>query len=174
MKNKIAFSIALALIILISPQALRAATETVNAPLTLDYPFIRMMLIDQLYTQPGERAVVVDERTGGNCAYIEMWNPEVRADGSFITIGSNIRVTGGVPILGKCIQMVNWEGYIEMSQRVVLDETTSQVKLETVDSHVYKTNRQPIVIATDAWDLIKTYVHPYFSKVIIDLSFPVR
>jgi hypothetical protein len=161
------------LILCICPSLLFAVKTPVDIPMTLDYPFIRMVLIDQLYSQPNERAVVIDEKTGGSCANIEMWNPEVRPDGAYITIGSNIKVMGGVPILGKCVQMINWEGYIEVSQRVVLDEATSRLKLETVDSHVYKTNRQPITIATKVWDLIKTHVHPYFSKVIIDLSFPV-
>jgi hypothetical protein len=173
MIRKIILLIGAALILCGAPPILLAAKTPVNIPLTLDYPFIRMVLLDQLYTQPHERAIVVDEKTGGNCANIEMWNPEVRPDGALITIGSNIKVKGGVPVLGKCIQMINWEGYIEVSQRVVLDEATSRLKLETVDSHVYKSNRQPIVIATRVWDLIKTHVHPYFSKVTIDLSFPM-
>ncbi len=155
------------------PSVLLAAKTPVNIPLTLDYPFIRAVFVDQLYTQPEERAIVVDEKTGGKCAHIEMWNPEVRPEGALITIGSNIQVKGGIPILGKCFRLINWEGYIEVSQLVILDEATSRLKLETVDSHVYKPNRQPIVIATKVWDLIKTYVHPYFSKVTIDLSFPV-
>ncbi len=160
------------MILLLIPQGICAATETITVPLTLDFPFIRMVLLDQLYTQPGERAVVVDEKTDINCAYIEMQNPEVKSDGSFIVIGSRIKVQGGVPFIGDC-KLVNWEGYIETTQRVLLDEKTYQLKLETVDSHVYKTNRQPIVIATKVWDLIKMHVHPYFSKMSINLAFPV-
>ena len=174
MKNLIFLFIILAVIALSCPHNLQAATETVYVPLTLDYPFIRMVIMDQLYTQPGGRAVVVDKKKGWNCAYIEMSNPEVRSNGSFIIIGSNIRVMEGVWVFGKCFEMVNWEGYIEASQRIVLDESASQLHLETVDSHAYDTDRQPTVIASTMWDLIKTHIHPYFSKVVIDLTLPVN
>jgi len=174
MKNLIFLFIMLAVIALSCPHNLQAATETVYVPLTLDYPFIRMVIMDQLYTQPGERAVVIDKKTGWNCAYIEMSNPEVRSNGSLIIIGSNIRVMEGVQIFGKCFEMVNWEGYIEVSQRIVLDESASQLHLETVDSHAYETNRQPMVIGSTMWDMIKKHVHPYFSNIVIDLKFPVN
>jgi hypothetical protein len=172
MCKKIILLITAAMILCGVPRAALSAKTPVTIPLTLDFPFIRMVIVDQLYTEPNERAVVIDKTTGPDCAAIEMWQPEVRPDGAFITIGSNIKVQGGVPILGKCVQMFDWQGYIEVTQRVVLDENTFRLKLETIDSHVYKTSRQPIVIATNVWNLIKTHVHPYFSKVIIDLSFP--
>ncbi len=150
------------------------ASQTVSLPLTIDYPFIRMVIIDQLYNQPEERAIVVDETSGAECSRIEMWQPEVRPQGHFITIGSNISVKAGAPILGKCVQLLQWEGYIEMTQRVVLDEATLRLKFETVDSHVYKTNRQPVAVATTVWDLIKSHVHPFFSRFAMDLSFPTN
>ena len=37
-------------------------TETVFLPVTLEYPFIRSVLVHQLYTAPGQRAIVVDEK----------------------------------------------------------------------------------------------------------------
>jgi len=172
-KSKITAVLTMVMILLFTPHVIHAAIQTITVPLTLDYPFIRMILLDQLYNQPGERAVVIDERAGGGCTYIEMQNPDVRSDGSFIIVGSRIKIEGGVPMFGDCIPMVNWEGYIEVSQRVVLDEFTHQLKLETVDSHVYRSDRQPIIIATKVWDLIKIHVHPYFSKVMINLAFPV-
>jgi len=173
MKKLICLFMTLAGIALSCPRDLQAAAETVHVPLALDYPFIRMVIIDQLYTQPGERVIMVDEKTGGDYARIELSNPEVKSNGSLITIGSDIRVKEGVLVLGKYIQMVDFEGYIELSQRVVLDKSTSRLHLETVDSHIYKTNREPMVIATKMWDLIKKYVHPNFSKVVIDLALPI-
>lgn len=173
MKKLIYLMMTLAGIALSCPLDLKAATETVHVPLTFDYPFIRMLIIDQLFVHPGERSIFVDEKTEGDNVYIELSKPEVRSDGPFIIIGSNIHVKEGVPIIGKYVKRVEWEGYIEVSQRVLLDQRTSQLHLETVDSHIYKADRQPMVVASKIWNLIKNYVHPYFSKVVIDLAFPV-
>jgi hypothetical protein len=155
------------------PGKVFAAPETVSLPVTLDYPFIRSVFVHQLYTAPGGRAIVVDEAEG-NCAHIELWNPEVSRDASLIKLGTNIKIKAGVSVLGNCIELVAWEGYIEVLQRLSLDEKNWQVRFETVDSRAYNVSREPATIAGRLWDLIKTYVHPYLNQVSIDLAPPLK
>lgn len=150
-----------------------SATETVQIPMTFDYSFIRALFVSQLYTAPGEKAVVVDEATGGECTAIELWKPNVAPEPPFLKVGSNIKIHAGIPLLGKCIGAVDWEGYIEVLQRVYIDSETSRLRFETVDSHVYKQNHEPATIATKLWSLIKDYVHPYMSQVTINTALPV-
>lgn len=150
-----------------------AHPETVSLPVSLDYPFIRSVFVHQLYTAPGERAIVIDEAEG-NCAHIELWNPEVTQEASLIKLGTNINIRAGVSILGNCIELVAWEGFIEVLQRVVLDQNTWQVRFETVDSRAYNVSRQPANMAGKVWDLIKKYVHPYLNQASIDLAPPVK
>lgn len=150
-----------------------ALPETVSLPVTLEYPFIRSVFVHQLYTTPGERAIVVDEAEG-NCAHIELWNPEVSREVSLVKLGTNIKIKAGVSILGNCIELIAWEGYIEVLQRVVLDQKSWQVRFETVDSRAYNVSREPATIAGKLWDLIKNYVHPYLNQATIDLAPPVK
>ncbi len=155
------------------PDLAFGATETVFLPVTLEYPFIRSVLIHQLYNAPGQRAIVVDEAQG-NCVHIELSNPEVSRELSMIKVGSNIKIRAGVPILGTCTGLFEWEGYIEVLQRLVLDEKSWQARFETVDSRVYNINRKPVTITGKFWDLIKAHVHPYLNQTSIELAPPLK
>jgi hypothetical protein len=155
------------------PDAAFGAPKTVLLPVTLDYPFIRSVFIHQLYSAPMERAIVMDEAQR-DCSRIELWNPEVGQKNSMIKLGSNIKIRTGVPILEKCIGQFEWEGYIEVLQRVTVDQKTWQVRLETIDSHIYNTNRKPATITGNLWNLIKTHVHPFLNQASIDLAPPIE
>jgi hypothetical protein len=159
--------------ILWSPFRAFGATETVLLPVTLEYPFIRSALVNQLYNAPGERAIVVDE-TEGDCVQIELWNPEVSRERSMIKVGSSIKIRAGVPILGNCVGSFEWEGYIDLLQRLVLDEKRWQTRFETIDSRIYDVRRRPETTTGRLWDLIKTRVHPYLDKVSIGLATPLE
>ena len=63
------------ILFLVWPVSALNAAETVHVPITLDYPLIRSLLINQVYTQPGERASLTDKDTG--CVQVELWEPEV-------------------------------------------------------------------------------------------------
>jgi len=155
------------------PNPSLGATETVFVPITLEYPFIQSVLINQLYNAPGQRAIVIDEAQAA-CVHIELSNPEVSRELSMIKVGTHIIIRAGVPILGTCMGRLEWEGYIEVLQRPVLDEKSWSVHFETIDSRVYNINRKPVQIVSKLWDLIKAHVHPYLSRTSIDLSPPLR
>ncbi len=148
-------------------------TETVSLPVTLEYPFIRSVLVHQLYTAPGQRAIVID-KTQGDCVHIELSNPEVSRELSMIKVGSTIKIQAGVPILGACMGSIEWEGYIEALQRLVVDEKSWQAHFETVESRIFDKNRKPVTIAGNLWNLIKTHVHPYLNKTSIELAPPIK
>lgn len=159
--------------VLWSPGLASGATETVALPVTLEYPFIRSALVDQLYRAPGERAFVIDEAEG-DCTHIELSHPEVSRERSMIKVGSRIRIRAGVPVLGNCVGSFGWEGYIEVLQVPLLDAKRWQARLETLDSRVYNTKGKPETIAGRFWDLIKTHVHPYLGQVRIELAPPLQ
>ena len=155
------------------PSLALAATETVILPVTLEYPFIRSVLVYQLYNAPGERAIVIDEAQG-DCVHIELSNPEVSREQSLIKVGSNIKIRAGVPILGTCVGHFEWEGHIEVLERLVVDENSWRARFETIDSRLYDTNRKPSTITGRLWNLIKAYVHPYLSQTNIELAPPLQ
>ena len=148
-------------------------TETVFLPVTLEYPFIRSVLVHQLYTAPGQRAIIVDEKQK-ECIHIELSNPEVGQELSMIKVGSTIKIRAGVPLLGTCTGLIEWEGYVEALQRLVLDEKSWQARFETVESRVFDKSRKPVTIAGNLLDLIKAHVDPYLNQTIIELAPPIK
>ena len=106
------------------------------------------------------------------CARIELWEPEVGSEGTLIKIGSRIRIRAGIPILGLCLRVLEWEGYIEVLQRVWLDNKTWKVRFETIDSRFYDQNRKKISLLRPFLHLIKTYLYPYLDTVVVDLAQP--
>lgn len=152
------------------PAYLLGATETLPLPLVLDYPLIRSLLIQQAYHEPGDRAIPLDQDDG--CARIELWEPEVGSEGTLIKTGSRIRIRAGIPILGLCLRVTEWEGYIEVLQRVWLDNKTWKVRFETIDSRFYDQNRKKISLRRPFLHLIKTYLYPYLDTVVVDLDQP--
>src|SRR4030042_4340574 len=150
------------------PTYLWGATETLHLPLVLDYPLIRSFLIQQAYHEPGDRAVPLDQ--GGGCARVELWEPEVGSENSLIKIGSRIRIRAGIPILGLCLRVTEWEGYIEVLQRVWLDNKTWKIRFETIDSRFYDQERKRISPRRPFVHLIKTYLYPYLDTVVVDLA----
>ena len=155
------------------PDGALGSPQTILLPVTLDYPFIRSVFIQQLYNAPKERAVVIDEIQGG-CSRIELWNPEVGHEKSLVRLGSRIRIRSGAPILDRCVGQFEWEGYIEVLQRVTLDTRTWRIRLETVDSRVYNRERKPAIITGTLWNLIKNHVHPFLEDVSINLWSPIE
>jgi len=160
---------ALGLVLLLSPLA---RAETVQLPITLDYDLLRSLFIYQLYTSPGQRAVALDADEG--CSRIELWEPEVGPEGSYVRLGSRIKVKAGLSLGGECLQPVDWEGFIEVVQRVWIEPGTWNLRFETIDSRLYNQNRERSKVAKVLWDLVKSHLHAYLDQTRIGLSPPVE
>ncbi len=156
-----------------SPDCTFGASETLVVPVNLEYPFIRSVLVNQLYNAPGERAIVIDEAQG-DCVHIELWDPAVSRERSMIKLGSRISIRAGLPIMGNCVASIEWDGFIEVLQRIELDEKSWQTRFQTIDSRVYNARRKPETIAGRFWNLIKTHVHPYLDQTSIELAPPLK
>lgn len=161
------------ILILFWPAFVWGATETVRLPIMFDYQLIRSMLNLQSFTETGERAVLMGEKEE-DCNHIELWGVEVSPEQSFLKMKSNIKIQAGAKVFGNCVKLVDWEGYIEVLQRVWVDEKTWQLRFETVSSQVFDKNGKPAAVAKNIGKLIKTTVEPFFDAISIDLSFPVN
>ncbi len=151
------------------PAGLWAATETLNFPILLDYPLIQSLLVQHVFREPGGRAIPLEQPDG--CARIELWAPEVASEGSLMKIGSRIKIKAGVSILGLCLRVTEWEGYVEVLQQVWLNSAW-QVRFETKESRFYDQRRNKVSLPKPFYDLVATYLYPYLDAMAIDLSEP--
>jgi hypothetical protein len=153
------------------PALLWGATTPVYLPLSLDYSFIRSLFVNQVFTQPGERAMPLN--AGNGCARIELWQPAVGPDQNLLKLASNIRVSAGIPLGNTCVKMGEWEGYIELLQRLFLDDKNMQLGFETVDFRAFNLQRQRTNVDRLISDMIRTYLNPHLNQVRLDLAGPV-
>jgi hypothetical protein len=148
-----------------------AATETIHLPITIDYSLFRSLVSFLSFNQPGNRAIPGGQE--GKCTRFELWQPEVGPDAALLKLGTNLNLQIGVPLGKNCMKLVDWQGFIEVLQRVSVDEKTMRLKLQTEDVRIYNQNKQQVPVDKNVSDLIRTSVCPFLDKISIDLSAPV-
>ena len=156
------------------PAFIYGESQTVHLPVTLDYSFLQSSFVRQAFNMPGEKAVPLD--LGEGCGGIELWKPEVGPDKdkSMLKLGSNIKVKAGLPIGKTCIKLSEWDGYIEVFQKIVVDQKSMKLGLQTMDFQTMTLDRTRTSIDSVLLDIIKTYLNPYLNKVVVDVDAPVK
>jgi hypothetical protein len=146
-------------------------TRTIEVPLTLDFPLVRSMVKEKIYTSPGGTVLLEDE---DGCTRIELWDPQVFPVRTSLGIKSKIRFQSGFRIGSTCFHLVTWNGEIEILQRLSLDKEDWQLNFRTEDSFIYDQKHKRPFLAGIFWDYVKFYLHTEMDKMRIDLSRPAK
>jgi hypothetical protein len=152
------------------PVQAQASTQTVALPLTIDYPLLKSIVIKTLYIDQGQTAILLNENEG--CTKVTISEPSIREECSQILFETKVHVVAGTYIVNTCVMPVEWEGYLSLVQKPIVDSKWN-LSFHTVDSSLYDKNHRPAEIAGFVWDLVKTLVHEYMENVTINLTPPV-
>ena len=165
-------SVLVLLFLAMCPGGALAAAQRVALPITLDHAFLRSILIYQMFTAPNQRALVAEKDQG--CTRIVLWEPQVSTGEGLLRIRTKVRVKAGMVVFGKCLDPVDWQGYVEVSQRVWVEPVTWLFRVKTVDSRLYDINLEPTTVGDLVWGLIKKHVHAYLDRFKVNLAPPVN
>ncbi len=149
-----------------------ALPKTIALPITLDYPLIRSALMAQVYTQPGQKAVLLDRNN--RCVRLELSDPRIRPDRSSILLTNKIKLQAGLELGNRCLQPVAWEGYVEIRLKPYWEQKTWRLRFKTQDSTFYNQQHEKMTVAEIIWKMIKKYVHPPLDRVTINLAPPIN
>jgi hypothetical protein len=149
------------------PMDSRGAAQTVHFPVTVDYSFIRSVLIRQAFNQPGDMATPL--KTTDGCTRIDLSDPKVGTDKSSLKLSSLMKLKTGFPIAGKCIQLTEWQGPIDILQRIVVDEKGMGMGLQATEFKSLALDRETTMNKMFT-DLIQSSLSSYFGKMSIDLT----
>ena len=168
------FSVFCCFSLLFFPVFVYGELQTIHLPIMIDYSFLQSSIIRQAFNKPGEKAVPLD--FGEGCGGIELWTPKVGPDKdkSMIKLGSNIKLRAGLPIGKTCIPLSEWEGYIEVFQKLFVDQKNMKLGLQTMDFQTLTPQRIRTSINPVLVDIIKTYLNPYLNKIVFDVDAPVK
>ena len=145
-----------------------AKTVPVELPLILDYGFLRSSLLSQFYTRPGGRALAGQKDQG--CTQIELWDPGVSAQNGRLVIRTRVRVKAGMRILGKCLDPLDWQGIIEVSQQVMVDRRNWVFRVKSLDSKLFDAKGGPAMLANAVYSLTRDTVHAYLDQFSVNLA----
>jgi hypothetical protein len=149
-----------------------AGTETLALPITLDPPLLRAFLIQQVYSEPVDRAVLTDPKN--QCNRIELKNPEVGTSEEGMILTTRLHLQAGFSVKGECLQALDWEGTFSARLKPVLEPEDWRLRFRVVDSRLYQRSEDEISVARVTWDLVKRFVHPRLEKLTVNLSPPVE
>jgi hypothetical protein len=148
-----------------------AGRETLSLPITLDPPLLRSFLIQQVFSEPGPRAILIDPRN--QCHRIELKDPEVKTGAGGMTLSTQLQARAGLSVGTECLKSVAWEGTFSVRLKPILEPKGWRLHFRVVDSRLYRRSEDEISVARVSWDLVKQFVHSRLEKFAINLSPPV-
>jgi hypothetical protein len=154
--------------LLLAVPALAAAREVV-VPLRFDAAFLRQLLLTQVYTGPEQSARVWDD--GSGCSFLVLSDPQVDVQEARLRIRSAGKGRVGTALGQRCLTWLDWTGTVEIVEEPAVDPDKPIVRFRVIDSNLYGANGRKGVTGT-LWDWVKSYVHPHFEAVTVDLEQP--
>jgi hypothetical protein len=144
--------------------ALPAHAKPVDVPLQIDYDFIRNILVSELYTGPGNTAKVWEDK----CGYVTLSDPKLDGQKGLVHGVNKLQTRLGAKLGGKCITLLDWEGFLETFQKPTLDAAKSLVTLPVVNMSAYDASGKPLATGK-LWETVRRFVEPKLSGVKLDL-----
>ena len=152
-----------AVVLLLHSSISRVEAATYPLPMTLDFAMMDALVIANYYTDPGEKAIVVDGEEG--CTSVVLSGPEFSRKDGKLTFETRIRVQGGKKFFGYCFTPVRWEGYLTLTQKPVLNPDKWSLSFEIADIKLMSLKRKPVKVAGLIWKIIKGEVTSYLSDI---------
>ena len=143
----------LPVLVFLFPPQVQASTETVSLPLSIDYQLLKSIVIKTAYTDQGQTAILLNENDG--CMKITLSEPRVREESSQILFETKVHVVAGTFISNNCIMPIEWEGYLALVQKPIVDSRWN-LSFHTVDSTLYDKHHKSSKTTGIVWDLVKT------------------
>ncbi|MCX8042648.1 MAG: lytic transglycosylase domain-containing protein [Desulfobacterota bacterium] len=140
----------------------------ITVPLRFDLALIRQQLFTHLYTEPGGRALVMDD--GRDCQNIFLRDPEVSAASGKLRILTLMEAQTGVFLNEQCISGKPVQGYIEILQEVLFDNATRELVLHTSDANLYDATRTKNLSQSPLWNLAKEPLYRRIGDIRIPLQ----
>lgn len=148
-----------------------AAAREVRVPIELDAELVRGAFLGQVFNGADQKARVWDD--GSGCNFLTLDVPDVAIHDDRVYVTSPARARVGTLVLGKCLSVLDWDGFVEVVEQPELQPGTAVFGFKVVDSNLYGPKHQKQVASGVVWNWVKDYVHPRLSTVTIDLGGPL-
>jgi hypothetical protein len=148
-----------------------AVAREAALPLRFDNALVEKVLVDQLFTGPGQSLVAMKD--GSGCNYLILSDPRLSGVDGLLRIRSAARGRVATAIGTRCLVLLDWTGFVETDQRAELDGQYPRVLFRTVDSRLLDDDGEPSMIAGAIWSWVSDHVHPRLDTLTVDLQAPL-
>ena len=162
-----------ALLSLCGPAVADPAAQ-VTVPLTIDYLTLGAALKRQIYDAPGGRAILW--QGANDCEFLYAENPrfaERAGGGAMVELESDGELGLGLPLAGKCVGPISWQGIIAIDATPYLTPDLT-LMFRVSDINLYDRQHRKSLIVGRGFDLIKGNFIPRIETFKFDLRAPIE
>lgn len=140
----------------------------INVPLTLDYSFLRNLLIEKIYTDPNQTVRILD--TEKECSSLVLSDPQIGSEAGRIRTITAVKARLGHSVFGHCWHIPYWKGFIEIFEEPLIVPGKPTVEFRIKDSNFLDSEGNKPIITGMLWDWIKQHVHSRLAVLKVDLA----
>jgi hypothetical protein len=150
----------------------RGYCRQIEMPITIDYPFLRSLVISTSFRDPVNTAVLVDEAEG--CRKVAVSEPRFSMEGAFVRMETKVSVRMGALLGKKCRFTTHWDGYVSLVMEPQIDPRLWRLGFRVVESKVHDAEHKPAWVVGLIWKMIQGAVFEYLGGITVDLAPPVQ
>ena len=157
----------IAVLLLILPlQQLQA--ETINIPIKVDFLLLQQLVETQLFSDDSLSTEILNDP--GKCSEIILSEPKLTEFNQHLKINARLNAKLGVKLLDKCIELLPWNGHIQIiSDPVVKPDNPRQIYLQVLESHLITQDNEHLTSGA-LWEKARKYIHPFIDQFHMDLT----
>lgn len=144
----------------------------IEMPITIDYAFLRALVISAAFPEPENTALLVDKAEG--CRRVAVSEPQFSQEGAFVRLETNVSIRMGALLGQKCRFKIQWDGFVSLVLEPRIDPELWRLGFRVVDSKVYDAKHKPARIVGLIWKTIQGEVFEYLGGITVDLAPPVQ
>ena len=146
--------------------------RTLRVPLHLDDAFLRARLIEQLFTEEGERTPAWRDASG--CTTVVLSEPTLVSREGAVHVGARFEATLGAGTGGFCLGAFQRQGLVDAAlvPRVAPGPDRAVVAFRVADSELRDADDAQRFTGA-VWEALRGLVHPHLETLRLDLGAPV-
>jgi hypothetical protein len=144
-----------------------ANADPFSLPIQLDYGLIKKVLVNQLFTKPGQSAQLWNDKHG--CSFLNLTNPKISGVKGQIRLLNNVQTQLGTRLGGQCLTLLKWDGVLETFQQPTLNADHTVLSLPVTKANAYDQQGHQLTI-DKLQELIKKVAEPKLADIKIDLN----
>ncbi len=149
--------------------AVPVAAERLLVPLFLDAEALELLMRERLF---GDGRLRVED-DGSGCQYVELRDPEVRAEDGRLLLQARAKARAGRRVGGRCLLVLDWRGGVELIQRPTRAPDGDGIVLSTESWRTVRADGSTDEVSTTVGRRLEQFLPATLTPLYVDLAGPL-